>query len=128
MTSRRRIAIALIVVSSTVLFLVYVPAFPVQDTIVTGHQAALVCAALAEPCPSRPQFHAHDTGYASATYVLFGYGIGPQLHYPLEITVSFTDSTTNVTTARTVVLWDDHTACVEPSTDQLYQSPRCTGP
>jgi hypothetical protein len=128
MTSRRRVAIVVIVVLSTVLFLVYAPAFPVQHTIVTGHQAALVCAVLAEPCPSRPQFLAQDIGYASATYVLFGYGIGPQLHYPLEITVSFIDASTNITTSVNVFLTDDHTACVEPSTDQLYQPPRCTGP
>jgi hypothetical protein len=50
---------------------------------------------------------------ASAAYILSGYGTGPQRHYPLEITIYFTDVSTNVTTPVNVFLRDDHTACVD---------------
>ena len=108
----------LITAISLVLLLVYVPAFPAQYTVVTGHQAWLVCAALAMPCPSNPQFRAYNPGYASATYILFRYGTGPQLHYPIEITVYFTNVSTNVTTPVNVLLRDEYTACVAINIDQ----------
>jgi hypothetical protein len=103
---------------SIALFLTYVPAFPVQNTIVTGRRAELVCAALGRFYLSRPQFIAHNTGYASATYVLLGYGTGPQRHYPLEITVYVTNASTNVTTRINVFLRDEYTACLEFNIDQ----------
>jgi hypothetical protein len=109
-------------VSSIVLFLVYVPAFPAQYAVVTGHQAWLVCAALAMSCPSNPQFRAYNPGYASATYILFRFGTGPQLHYPIEITVYFTNVSTNVTIPVNVFLRDERTACVEYN---IGQPPRC---
>jgi hypothetical protein len=112
----------LIAVLSAVLFFVYFPAFPDHDARVTGRPALLVCAALGMPCPSNPEFRASHSGYASATYILLGFGTGPQLHYPLSVTVYFTNATTNVTTARTVILWNDHTACLETN---IFQPPRC---
>lgn len=108
----------LLTLSLTSLILVYVPAFPDQKIRVTGHEAELVCAAAGLFCLPSPVFFASPTGYASATYILFGYGTGPQRQYPLKITVHVTNASTNVTTPINVFLRDENTACSEVNIDQ----------
>ncbi len=65
-----------------------------------------------------PHFLAYNIGYASATYLRFRFGTGSTLHYPIELTVYFTNSSANVTTPTNVFLRDEYTACLEFNIDQ----------
>ena len=115
---KKNVRLVLLSVLFTALFLVYVPAFPYQKIRVTGREAELVCATAGLFCLPIPVFFASPTGYASATYMLSGYGIAPQRHYSLKITIYATDASTNVTTPITVILRDEYTACLELNIDQ----------
>jgi hypothetical protein len=91
---------------SIVLFLVYAPVFPAGHIWITGRQAELVCATFRIPCVQNPSFQSTSGGYASATYLVFRLGTGPEPYYPMTVTLYLNG------VPKYLVLLNSHTACL----------------